>query len=251
MEKNASYRAILIDDEMPARDLIKAYLKDLPQISIVGECTNGFEALKMIQELNPDILFLDVQMPKITGLELLEVLDKRPAVIFTTAFDQYALKAFEMSAVDYLLKPFSKERFNQSITKTIDRLNTHQPDPLKEWMETASEDQDILNRVVTKAGSNIVVIPVNEIQYIEAQEDFVLIYTEKGRYSKSQTMKFYENHLPKEQFVRIHRSYIVNIEKIERLESYDKENYLAIVHPNTKLKVSRSGYKTLRETLKF
>ena len=248
MEKN--YSAIIVDDEEPAREIIKAYLKKFSQVEVVGESSNGFEALKQIQDLKPDILFLDVQMPKITGLELLEVLDDCPAVVFTTAYDQYALKAFELSAVDYLLKPFSVERFQQAITKLLDKLSNNQSTDVKQLIEN-KPDHESLNRIVVRSGSKIVVIPINDVLYFEAQEDYVMIHTSKGRYMKSQTMRYYESILPSDQFVRIHRSYIANVDHIERLEPYDKENYVAVILPDTKLKVSRSGYKKLKESLKF
>ena len=248
MEKN--YSAIIVDDEEPAREIIKAYLKKFSQVEVIGESSNGFEALKQIQDLKPDILFLDVQMPKITGLELLEVLDDCPAVVFTTAYDQYALKAFELSAVDYLLKPFSVERFQQAITKLLDKLSNNQPTDVKQLIEN-KPDHESLNRIVVRSGSKIVVIPINEVLYFEAQEDYVMIHTPKGRYMKSQTMRYYESILPSDQFVRIHRSYIANVDHVERLEPYDKENYVAVILPDTKLKVSRSGYKKLKESLKF
>jgi two-component system LytT family response regulator len=244
------YKALIIDDESPARDIVREYLKSIDQIEVVGECSNGFEALKQIQELKPDILFLDVQMPKISGLELLEVLDDCPAVIFTTAFDQYALKAFELSAVDYLLKPFSVERFNQAVARVIDKLANNQTTNIKEFIDSA-HDNELLNRLVVKSSTKIVVIPITEVLYFEAQEDYVMIYSEKGRYMKSQTMRYYEEHLPADQFVRIHRSYIVNVNRVERLEPYDKESYVAVLSPDVKLKVSRAGYKKLKETLRF
>jgi two-component system LytT family response regulator len=246
-----AFTAIIVDDEEPARDLIKAYLKNFPQITLLAECANGFEALKAIQEHNPHILFLDVQMPKITGLELLEVLDNKPAVVFTTAFDQYAIRAFELSAVDYLLKPFSTERFNQAVEKVLARLQQNQPSPVKELLENFDQNGEQLNRIVVKSGSKMVVIPIADILFIEAQEDYVMIHTEKGRYMKQQTMGYYETHLPADTFVRIHRSYIANINRIERLEPYDKESYAAVIAPNHRLRASRTGYKKLRETLRF
>jgi two-component system LytT family response regulator len=247
----STYTALIVDDEAPGRDLIKAYLKQFPNITVVGECANGFDALKSIQELHPQILFLDVQMPKITGLELLEVLDNPPAVVFTTAYDQYALRAFEMSAVDYLLKPFSEQRFAQAVDKLTEKLQLKQPLDIKELMEARQQNGEPLTRVVVKTGSKMVVIPIDDIKYIEAQEDFVLLHTSSGRHSKTQTMAYYETSLPATQFVRIHRSYLVNINAIVRLEAYDKDSYVAVMGADLKLKVSRNGYKKLRETLRF
>ncbi|MBN2166357.1 MAG: LytTR family transcriptional regulator DNA-binding domain-containing protein [Marinilabiliaceae bacterium] len=244
------YKALVIDDETPARDIIKEYLKNVESISVIGECSNGFEALKIIQEQKPDMLFLDVQMPKISGLELLEVLDDCPVVVFTTAYDQYALKAFELSAVDYLLKPFSKERFDQAIEKILEKLRKNNKTDEKHLIERVN-DQEIVNRIVVKSGSRIVVIPLVDIIYIEAQEDYVMIHTSKGRYMKSQTMHYYETHLSPDQFVRIHRSFIVNVSCVEKLEPYDRESYVAVLSSEIKLRVSRSGYKKLKNSLNF
>lgn len=251
MSEATKFTALIIDDEPPARDIVFAYLKSFPQIEVVAQCSNGFEALKLIQELAPGILFLDVQMPKITGLELLEVLDTSPAVVFSTAYDQYAIKAFELSAVDYLLKPYSQERFNQAVEKVLTRLAGGLPSPESHLLSLREASDEMLNRVVVKSGSKIVVIPLEELLFIEAQEDYVMIHTTKGRYLKSQTMRFFEIHLPANRFVRVHRSFIVNVEQVERLEPYDKEYFMAVIAPDHKLKVSRAGYKKLKETLKF
>ena len=245
------HTAIIVADETPGRNIIKAYLEPFANVNVTAECSNGFEALKAIQEQHPDIIFLDVQMPKISGLELLEVLDNPPAVIFTTAYDQYAIRAFELSAVDYLLKPFSAERFKQAVDKVINKLESQQPTPLKELIEAHEQSEETLQRIVVKTGAKMDVFPVRDILYIEAQEDYVMIHTNSGKYMKPQTMSYYEKHLPPDQFVRIHRSYIANISNIKRLEPYDKESYVAVLSPDKKLKVSRSGYKKLRDTLKF
>ncbi|MFT3740684.1 MAG: LytTR family transcriptional regulator DNA-binding domain-containing protein [Breznakibacter sp.] len=246
-----AYKAIIVDDELLARQIVESYLGAYPQIEIVARCANGFEALKAVQEQRPDIMFLDVQMPKITGIELLEVMDNPPAVVFTTAYDEFAIKAFEMNAVDYLMKPFAAERFRKAVDKVLDRLAQNQPvwQPFGALSNESGETE--LTRIVVKSGANIRVIPVDDILFIEAQEDYVMVHTDKGHYMKSQTMGHYETHLPAAKFVRIHRSYIVHIDRIERLEAYDKETYLAVVASNHKLKVSRTGYKKLKETLKF
>lgn len=251
MEQHSGIKILIVDDEQPARTIIRHYLKAFDNVEITGECANGFEALKAIREQQPDVIFLDVQMPKINGLELLEVLEEAPAVIFTTAFDQYALKAFELNAVDYLMKPFSKERFEAAILKVMDRLKSGTPAPVLSPETIQSGFQEPLTRLVVKNGNSISVIPVSEIFFIEAQEDYVMIYTEKGRLMKNLTMNYLETHLPKDLFIRTHRSFIVNIEKIEKLQPYDKDTYLAIIPPNHKLRISRTGYKKLKETLRF
>lgn len=251
MEQPGGIKVLIVDDEQPARDIIRHYLKAFPDIVISGECANGFEALKAIREQQPDILFLDVQMPKINGLELLEVIEDAPAVIFTTAYDQYALKAFELNAVDYLLKPFSRERFEAAVTKVLDRIKTGKPVPALSSETLRSDYQKILTRLVVKNGNTISVIPIAEIIFIEAQEDYVMIHTEKARYMKNLTMSYLETHLPQNLFIRTHRSYILNLEKIEKLEPYDKDSYLAFIPPNHKLRISRPGYKKLKESLRF
>ncbi|NTV83398.1 MAG: response regulator, partial [Bacteroidales bacterium] len=191
-------RIIIIDDEPLARELVRKYLSDLPGVEIVGECENGFDALKAIQELKPDLLFLDIQMPKIDGFELLEVLDHRPEIIFTTAFDQYAIRAFEMNAVDYLLKPFSKVRLSQAIDRARQRTAQKEPvqqqaiEALRAGLDGATEEID---RVVARLGSRIIVMPIDKIWYIEAQDDYVMVYSELGNYLKEKTMKYFETHL--------------------------------------------------------
>lgn len=251
MEKLLPLKALIVDDEQPARSIIAHYLGAFPNITIAGECANGFEALKMIREIQPQIVFLDVQMPKINGLELLEVIEGAPAVIFTTAYDQYALKAFELNAIDYLLKPFSQERFEAAVNKTIEKIRLGQPAQKVSPEAIQTELADKLSRIVVKNGNSITVIPVNEILFIDAQEDYVMIHSAKGRFMKNQTMSYLEQHLPNNLFIRIHRSCIVNIEKVEKLEPYDKDTYSAIIHPNHKLRISRTGYKKLKDTLRF
>lgn len=250
-------RALIIEDEAPARDIVKTFLQSHPQIELLGEFSDGFSGLKAIKDLKPDLVFLDVQMPKITGFELLELLEERPNIIFTTAYDQYAIKAFEMNAVDYLLKPFSKERFNQAIQKVLDKKEA-QPvkeepaqDSIQKVLDTLDEKSENLFRVVVKKGQDIHMIPVEDILYIEAKDDYVMIYTEKGRFLKEKTMRFYETHLNPADFVRVHRSYIVRIDQVKRLEPYGKSSYLAILGQGQKINVSLAGYKKLKEVMLF
>jgi two-component system, LytTR family, response regulator len=240
-------RVLIIDDEALARDLVKKYLTGNPGIEILGECANGFDALKAIQELKPDLLFLDIQMPKIDGFELLEVLDPNPEIIFTTAFDQYAIRAFEMNAVDYLLKPFSKERLDQAVEKAKSRIGTPSRDPLQKLQQQIDDDKKTIERVVTRMGSKITVIPVEKIWYIEAADDYVMIWSELGNHLKEKTMRYFEEHLPKGEFIRTHRSHIINISQVVSLELYSKDSYLAIMKSGAKLKVSTEGYKRLKE----
>ena len=251
-----TFRTIIVEDEKPARELLKNYLNDFPTVELIGEYDNGFDGLKAINEAKPDVIFLDVQMPKLTGFEMLEVLEHHPEVIFTTAYDQYAIRAFEQSAVDYLLKPFSRERFGEAISKLETRLNINEAseaeksgiDKIK--IHLADSDEK-LHRVVIKKTGKIHVISTDDINYLEAQDDYVMIYTDDGKYLKQQTMKYFENHLDKEQFVRVHRSYIANISCIERIEPYEKTNFILILKDGNKVPVSRSGMQVLKNNLDF
>ncbi len=244
-------KTLIVDDEALARDLVKNYISTIPDLELCAECENGFEALKAIQELKPDLVFLDIQMPKLDGFELLEVLDDAPCIIFTTAFDQYAIKAFEMNAVDYLLKPFSKARLEQAVDKARQRMQADIKDnsginKLKQQLET---DQESLDRVVTRLGSKITVIPVDNIWYIEAQDDYVMVYSDMGKHLKEKTMKYFEQHLPLNRFIRIHRSYIVNLSQITSVELYTKDTHLVTLKNGDKLRCSAEGYKRLRELI--
>lgn len=249
-------RIIIVEDERPARDLLKNYLAEFPEMELVGEYDNGFDGLKAINEIQPDAIFLDVQMPKLTGFELLEVLDHQPEVIFTTAYDQFAIRAFERNAVDYLLKPFSKERFKEAILKLNSRLDAKEGDSKEESgiekiRQHFAESDQKLNRVVIKKSGKIHVISTGDINYLEAQDDYVMVYTDEGRFLKQQTMKYFEQHLDNQQFVRVHRSYIANISRIERIEPYEKSNFILILKDGNKVPVSRSGMQVLKENLDF
>lgn len=246
-------RALIIEDESPARDLIRYMLKDHPEIEVVGECGDGFCGAREIKEKRPALIFLDIQMPKLTGFELLEVLDERPQVIFTTAFDQYAIRAFELNAVDYLLKPFSKERFDEALAKAVSRIGkeTEEPAKIENLITTATEAEGYLTRIVFRKGAGIKIIPLNHISYLASEDDYVMIYYNEGKALKPKTMKYYEEHLPPTLFLRVHRSFMVNVEHITRLEPYSKDNYVAVLKSGEKIPVSRAGYKLLREKLSF
>lgn len=248
---NKKIETLIIEDEELARNLLKSYLKDHPQVNLIGECENGFEGVQKINELKPDLVFLDIQMPKITGFEMLELLDHKPEIIFSTAYDQYALKAFDYNAVDYLLKPFSKDRLLTAIEKVVDRLGNNEDS--KDKLEKLSEYvvDEYLDRVVVKDRHKINIIPTTNIRYIESLDDYVLIYTHEGRHMKQKTMKYFEFHLNPKDFIRIHRSYIVSVSNIAEIQQYEKESYVVILKDKTKLKVSKSGYKNIKEVLHF
>ena len=244
-------RTIIVEDEELARNLMKSFLKGNDKIEIIAECENGFEGVKMINELKPDLVFLDIQMPKITGFELLELLDHKPQIIFATAYDQYAIKAFEFNAADYLLKPYSKDRLLEAVDKVVDRIQKEGPvSDVAEKIENFPKE-DFLDRVVVKDRHKIHIIPVDQIRYIESMDDYVMIYTTEGRHMKQKTMHYFENSLDSKEFVRIHRSYIVKVSQINEIQQYEKESYIVILHDKTKLKVSKTGYKNLKEVLSF
>ncbi|MFT3979170.1 MAG: LytTR family transcriptional regulator DNA-binding domain-containing protein [Ferruginibacter sp.] len=242
-------KVILIDDEPLARSIVAEYLQEHPDLEIVQQCGDGFEGIKAIQQLQPDLIFLDVQMPKINGFEMLELLDNPPAIIFTTAFDEYAIKAFEAHAVDYLLKPFSQERFNKAIEKWKEQLHNNIKPDTGALLESAAQQPSQSDRIVVKTGSKIKIIPVPDVFFLEAADEYVKIHTAEGYFLKKKTMNFFEQSLPSQQFVRCHRSYIVNISQITRIEPYEKDNYVAVLRSGAQVPVSRNGYIKLREVL--
>lgn len=250
MEKT---KVLIIEDESPAREIIKYYLKKHENIVLIGECADGFAGLKSIRELKPDLIFLDIQMPKLTGFEMLQVLEEKPEIIFTTAFDQYAIQAFEINSVDYLLKPFYESRFDEAVKKAIERINSGNttPDIVKRLLSIKTDTSSTINRIVVKKGNSINIIPVDSVKYIAPEDDYVMIYHSAGKVLKQQTMKYYEENLSEKSFVRIHRSFIVKIEEINRLEPYGKDTYVAVLHSGDKLPVSRAGYKLLKDELSF
>ncbi len=248
MSSERKIRTLIIEDEEPARAIVREFLKSIPAIEVIGEAGDGFTGAKVINEMKPDLVFLDVQMPKLTGFELLELLDHPCLIIFTTAYDQYALKAFEMNAVDYLLKPFAQSRFKEAVERAIIRFNSNQTDAkvAEAVVKTNEETIEHLERIAVRKAGSIEVIPVDDIIYVESDGDYVVIHTPKGKFMKEKTMKFLESHLPVSKFVRIHRSYIVNVAKIQRLELYEKDSYLVVLQNGEKLRSSDSGQKTLR-----
>lgn len=242
--------AIIIEDEEPGRLLIQKYLEDQPDIDVIAVCENGFEGVRTINETEPDLVFLDIQMPKINGFEMLEILDNRPEIIFTTAFNEYAIKAFELNAIDYLLKPFSKERFLDSLNKARGRIGSGAGKPAPTIISRMPPEP--LTRVVVRDRGNIHVFGSKSIVFIEAMDDYVMIHTVDKKLMKQQTMKYYEDHLDPSVFVRVHRSYIVNVQYIDKLEPFEKDRYIIVFkHSSTRIKVSRTGYQKLREVLKF
>jgi len=240
-------RTILIDDEALARDVVKHYLKEYPNIEVVAECSDGFEGLKAIALHQPDFVFLDIQMPKISGFEMLELVEKHPAVIFTTAFDEYAIKAFEVNAVDYLLKPIEKSRFDQAMQKLPAKLAKEEQS--NELLETASLSPAQNNRIVVKTSGVIKIIPVGDINYLEADDDYVKLNTVDGVFHKNKTMSFFEQTLDPSQFIRIHRSYIINMAQVTKIELKEKDSYVVLLKSGIWLPVSKTGYVKLKTLL--
>ena len=243
-------KALLIDDEPLARSIIKEYLQHYPQIEVVQECNDGFEGVKAIMQHQPDLIFLDIQMPKISGFEMLELVEQPPAVIFTTAFDEYAIRAFENNAVDYLLKPFSRERFDKAISKWTEQKNVPaQKGGTELLLQEAAQLPQQSRRIVVKIAGRIRIIPVDEVHYLEAADDYVKIHTKEGSFIKNRTMSNFEQLLDPHQFVRSHRSYMVNVQFITRIDPYEKESYLAILKTGEKVPVSKTGYGKLKAVL--
>lgn len=241
-------KTILIDDEPLARSVVAEYLQTYPEIEIVQECNDGFEGVKAITQHKPDLVFLDIQMPKINGFEMLELVEQPPAVIFTTAFDEYAIKAFEAHAIDYLLKPFSKERFDKALQKWLIKYKQTEvklTPPLPEQIRQPEES----NRIVVKEGGNIRIIPVQDIQYIEAYDDYVKIYTTKEMFLKKKTLSFYENTLDIKEFVRVHRSYLIRINHLTRVEPLEKDTHVALLKSGVRIPLSKTGYARLKTVL--
>jgi two-component system LytT family response regulator len=242
-------KIILIDDEPLSREIIKSYLTNYQNLEVVAECNDGFEGVKAIMQHQPDLIFLDIQMPKINGFEMLELIEQPPAVIFTTAFDEYAIRAFESNAVDYLLKPFSEERLRKAIDKFLEKSSARVKDTTNSLLDAVATSPNQAERVVVKTGNKVKIIPVHEIHYIEADDDYVRVVTGEGSFLKNRTMQFYEKTLDPNFFVRVHRSYIVHVNQITRIDPYQKETHLAILRDGKQIPVSKSGYGKLKEIL--
>lgn len=244
-------RTLIIDDEQLAREIIKSYLTSAEDIEIVGECSDGFEGFKQIYELKPDLVFLDVMMPKLTGFEMLELLDDLPVIIFSTAYDEYAIKAFEKNAVDYLLKPYAQQRFTEALDKARQKVSAVSPnDGLKAVLQDHQESEQ-LTRIAVKTGAKINIIGIDKLRYLEAMDDYVKLHTQDGVFLKQNTMKYFEARLPERDFARIHRSFILRVKELSKLELMGKDSHVAILHDGTELAVSRSGYSRLKELLGF
>lgn len=241
-----SLRVLIVDDEELARAVVREHLAAHADLEILGEAANGFEAVKLATELKPDLVFLDVQMPKLDGFEVLALLDGPPAVIFVTAYDQHALRAFDAHAVDYLLKPFAKDRFDAALDKARRALGARPAPDLAPALQTAAREGRPLDRIVVKDGAKVTLVPLDKLDYVQAQDDYVLLRTEGRDLLKQQTLSSLETQLDGSRFIRIHRSYILNLDRLSRLEQDSKEHWEALLRDGTRLPVSKTGYQRLR-----
>ena len=240
---------VIVDDEELARRVLREFLAAHRDVEIVAECGNGFEAVKVISEARPDLLLLDIQMPKLDGFEVLELVGGDLTVIFVTAYDQYAIRAFEVHAVDYLLKPFSPERLSEALDRARDRIATREKVP-PGLVAAGRARQTPLERILIRDRADVHVVPVEKIDYLESQDDYVSVKTAGKGYLKEQTLSELETLLDKDVFVRIHRRYILNIARLAKIELAVKDNRIAILTDGTKLPISRAGYARLKELLK-
>jgi two-component system LytT family response regulator len=242
-------KVVIVDDEKPARDVLREYLSEHADVEIAAECVNGFEAVKAVSDLKPDLLFLDIQMPKLNGFEVLDLVGRDVNVIFVTAYDQYALHAFDVHAVDYLLKPFSLERFNEALERAREKITRREPIPFAGLAAAARPAGAKLERVLIRDGAHVHIIAVEDIDYIEAQDDYVAYQSKGKQYLKQQTLNEVESMLDPARFVRIHRSYVLNVQRLARIELYAKDSHAAILRDGVRLPVSRAGYSRLSALL--
>jgi two-component system, LytTR family, response regulator len=242
-------RIAIVDDEDLARAVVREYLAAMPDVDIVAECANGFEAVKAVSELQPDLLLLDVQMPKLNGFEVLELVGRDVAVVFITAYDQYAIRAFEVHAVDYLLKPFAAERLAAALDRVRERLGRGDTIPIQELVEAGQPAQGHTRRILVRDGPRVHVLPVEKIDYVQAQDDYVCFRCEGKEYLKEQTLGALEAVLDPARFVRIHRSYLLNLDRLSRVELDQRENRVAVLTDGRRLPISRTGHTRLSELL--
>ncbi len=247
-------RAVIVDDEDLARQILREYLAGEEDIEIVAECSNGFDAVKAIAADKPDLLFLDIQMPKLDGFEVLELIDREIAVVFVTAYDQYAMRAFDAAAVDYLLKPFDLERFRTALQRARRRLGEAARTPnvipsASDLKNAAQPPGQHAHRIVIKDGARVHILPVSQLDYAEAQDDYVALHSAGKTYLKQQTISSLEAALDPSRFVRVHRSYLVSLERVSKIEPYTKDTRIAVLASGAQIPVSRAGYLRLKELM--
>jgi len=249
MSEPQPVRVVIVDDEEPARRLLMEYLDEIDDVAVVAECSNGFEAVKAVTEHDPDILLLDIQMPKLDGFEVLELIERQLPVVFVTAYDEHAVRAFDVHAVDYLLKPFSADRLGEALQRARQRITEPAPLPVTELAAAANPQSRYLERILVRDGSQVHVLPVHTIDSIEAADDAVTIHAQGAVHRKMQRLSELETRLDPGRFVRVHRSFIINVDRLARIELYAKDSRLAILESGCQLPVSRAGYARLRELL--
>jgi two-component system LytT family response regulator len=249
MSAMESISVLIVDDEAPARAIVREYLADYPQFVVAAECANGYEAVKAAGEHRPDLLFLDIQMPKLDGFEVLELLETKPQVIFVTAYDEYAIRAFQVHAIDYLLKPFTAARFAEVVAHAEQMVRRRESGAQESVTSVASSMRRPLQRIAFRDGATIDVVPVQRIDYIEAQDDYVYVFSRGQRHIKQQPLGELETLLDPSRFIRVHRSYIVNLESLARVEPYAKDSRVALLKDGTRIPVSRAGYERLKGLL--
>ncbi|MDZ7775501.1 MAG: LytTR family DNA-binding domain-containing protein [Bacteroidales bacterium] len=243
-------RSVVIDDEILAREQVTSLLRKEPDMEVVAVCSNGLEGYHAICNHRPDLVFLDIQMPKVNGFEMLELLEETPEVIFSTAWDNYALRAFEVHAVDYLLKPYTASRFAEALQRARKRITSgEQVADAGTLYRSFREKQQGLHRLVVKKAGAIIIVPVEEIYYLEAMSDYVAVHTTSAKYLKHQTMAFFEQQLHRDTFIRVHRSYIVNLNYVQRMEPYSKDSWMVVMKNKTTVQASRTGMKRLKALL--
>ena len=245
-------RAVVVDDEELARQILREFLSSHPEIELVAECANGFEAVKAVAELKPDLVFLDIQMPKLDGFEVLELIGNETAVVFVTAHDNFAIRAFEVHAVDYLMKPVGASRFEAALKRAKERLEGKGPSNAASAAELAAAARppaQYLERIPVRDGARVFIIPVAKLDYVEAQDDYVALASDGKKHLKQQTIASLETALDPSRFLRVHRSYIVNLERVAKIEPYSKDSHVAVLTTGAQLPVSRAGYARLREFL--
>jgi two-component system, LytTR family, response regulator len=245
-------RGVIVDDEELARQILREFLSSHPEIELVAECANGFEAVKAVAELKPDLVFLDIQMPKLDGFEVLELIGNETAVVFVTAHDNFAIRAFEAHAVDYLMKPVGASRFEAALKRAKERLERKAPSNTASAAELAAAARppaQYLERIPVRDGARVFIIPVGKLDYVEAQDDYVALASDGKKHLKQQTIASLETALDPSRFLRVHRSYIVNLERVAKIEPYSKDSHIAILSTGAQLPVSRAGYARLREFL--
>jgi two-component system LytT family response regulator len=252
VETTRKIRAIIVDDEELARQILREFLSSHPEVELVAECANGFEAVKAVAELKPDLVFLDIQMPKLDGFEVLELIGNETAVVFVTAHDNFAIRAFEVHAVDYLMKPVGAGRFEAALKRAKERLEGKGPSNAASPADLAAAARppaQYLERIPVRDGARVFIIPVAKLDYVEAQDDYVALASDGKKHLKQQTIASLETSLDPSRFLRVHRSYIVNLERVAKIEPYSKDSHVAVLTTGAQLPVSRAGYARLREFL--